>query len=76
MRFAVFDESKDGETRVALVPDAVKMLLKKQHSVSVQTGAGLAASIPDAQFAAAGAQIVPDAAQLATAADCLPKARR
>jgi NAD(P) transhydrogenase subunit alpha len=75
MRFAVFDESKDGETRVALVPDAVKMLLKKQHSVSVQSGAGLAASIPDAQFAAAGAQIVPGAAQLAAAADCLLRVR-
>jgi NAD(P) transhydrogenase subunit alpha len=75
MRFAVFDETKDGETRVALVPDAVKMLLKKQHTVSVQTGAGLAASIPDAQFVAAGAQIVPDAAQLAATADCLLRVR-
>ena len=65
MRFAVFDETTDGETRVALVPDAVKMLLKKQHAVSVQCGAGRAASIPDAQFAAAGAQMVADAAELA-----------
>src|ERR1039458_7689662 len=70
MRFAVFDETKDGETRVALVPDAVKMLLKKQHAVSVQTGAGRAASIPDAQFEAAGAQLVADPNQLAAAAAC------
>jgi NAD(P) transhydrogenase subunit alpha len=35
----------------------------------------LAASIPDAQFAAAGAQIAPDAAQLAAAADCLLRVR-
>ncbi|HXR07808.1 MAG TPA: Re/Si-specific NAD(P)(+) transhydrogenase subunit alpha [Candidatus Acidoferrum sp.] len=71
MRFAVFDETNDGETRVALVPDAVKMLLKKQHAVSVQSGAGRAASIPDAQFAAAGAQLAADPAQLARDADCL-----
>ncbi|MGD1086087.1 MAG: Re/Si-specific NAD(P)(+) transhydrogenase subunit alpha [Verrucomicrobiota bacterium] len=75
MRFAVFNETRDGETRVALVPEAVKMLLKKQHAVSVQSGAGLAASIPDAQFAAAGAQIAGDAAQLAAAADCLLRVR-
>jgi len=75
MRFAVFDETQDGETRVALVPDAVKMLLKKQHAVSVQSGAGRAASIPDAQFAAAGAQIAPDAGALAAAADCLLRVR-
>jgi NAD(P) transhydrogenase subunit alpha len=75
MRFAVFNENKDGETRVALVPEAVKMLLKKQHTVAVQSGAGLAASIPDAQFAAAGAQIAPDAAQLAASADCLLRVR-
>ena len=75
MRFAVFDETKDGETRVALVPDAVKMLLKKQHAVSVQTGAGRAASIPDAQFEAAGAQLVADPNQLAAAADCLVRVR-
>ena len=65
MRFAVFDETKDGETRVALVPDAVKMLLKKQHAVSVQSGAGRAASIPDAEFTAAGAQLCAEAGELA-----------
>ena len=75
MRFAVFDEARDGETRVALVPEAVKMLLKKQHSVSVQRGAGLAASIPDAQFEAAGAEIAADAAELLAAADCLLRVR-
>jgi NAD(P) transhydrogenase subunit alpha len=73
MRFGVFRELSPGETRVALVPDAVKALLKKKHAVSVECGAGLAASIPDAEFAAAGAQIVPDAAQLAASADCILK---
>ena len=57
MHFAVFKENFQGETRVALVPDSVKLLLKKKHSVSIQSGAGLAASIPDAEFEAAGARI-------------------
>ena len=61
MRFGVFKELSPGETRVALVPDAVKQLLKKKHSVSVESGAGLAASIPDSEFAAAGAEVVADA---------------
>jgi NAD(P) transhydrogenase subunit alpha len=71
MRFAVIDETKGGETRVALVPDAIKMLLKKQHTVSIQSGAGRAASIPDAEFVAAGAEILPDAAKAMAMADCI-----
>lgn len=71
MRFGVFKELSPGETRVALVPDAIKQLLKKKHSVSVESGAGLAASIPDAEFSSAGAQVVADAAQVAAEADCL-----
>ena len=73
MTFGVFKESSPGETRVALVPDAIKALVKKKHTVLVESGAGLAASIPDAEFAAAGAEIVPDAAQVAARADCLLK---
>ena len=76
MRFAVFDETKDGETRVALVPDAVKLLLKKQHSVSVaeRRGPGRVhsrrrSSRPPARRSSA------DAAQLAAAADCLLRVR-
>ena len=73
MRFGVFKELSPGETRVALVPDAVKQLLKKKHSVSVESGAGLAASIPDSEFAAAGAEVVADAAKLAGSVDCILK---
>ncbi len=75
MQFAVFKENISGETRVALVPDSVKSLLKKKHGVLIESGAGLAASIPDAEFEAAGAKIMPDASSLAAAADCLLKVR-
>jgi NAD(P) transhydrogenase subunit alpha len=75
MQFAVLKEDQQGETRVALVPDSVKMLLKLKHIVLVQAGAGAAASIPDAQFEAAGARIVADASQLMGMADCILKIR-
>ena len=71
MQFGVFKENIRGETRVALVPDSIRLLVKKKHAVLVQSGAGVAASIPDAEFQAAGARIVPDAAALAAEADCL-----
>ena len=71
MRFGILKELSPGETRVALVPDAIKLLLKKKHAVLVESGSGLAASIPDAEFVAAGAQVLPDAAQVVSGAECL-----
>ncbi|HEY3861609.1 MAG TPA: NAD(P) transhydrogenase subunit alpha [Verrucomicrobiae bacterium] len=75
MQFAVLNEDQQGETRVALVPDSIKLLLKQKHGVLVQSGAGEAASIPDAQFAAAGARVVADVDELMGRADCLVKIR-
>jgi NAD(P) transhydrogenase subunit alpha len=43
--------------------------------VLVETGAGVSASIPDAEFEAAGARIVGDAVELMAKADCLVKVR-
>ncbi len=73
MQFAVFKE--ETETRVAAVPDSVKLLLKNKHAVLIQSGAGLAASFPDAEFEAAGARIVPEAGELAAMADCILRVR-
>ena len=70
MLFAVFREQRNGETRVALTPDSVKALSKKKHTVIVESGAGLSASIPDSEYVAAGAQIATTPEQLA-AADCI-----
>jgi len=75
MQFAVLNEDARGETRVALVPDSIKLLLKQKHTVVVQSGAGVAAAIPDAQFEAAGARIAPNAAEAMGMADCLVKIR-
>jgi NAD(P) transhydrogenase subunit alpha len=62
MRLAVLKERRAGEARVAATPDTVKKLIGLGLSVAIEAGAGLSASISDDEFAAAGAQIEPDAA--------------
>ena len=68
---AVLKERRGGETRVAATPDSVKKLAAMGFTVAVETGAGLAASYPDADYAAAGAAIAPDAAAATAGADLL-----
>lgn len=48
----------DGEQRVALVPDVVKRLVKQGLEIWIESGAGVPASASDADYEAAGAQIV------------------
>jgi NAD(P) transhydrogenase subunit alpha len=62
MRLAVLRERRAGEARVAATPDTVKKLLALGLTVTIEAGAGLKAAISDEEFAAAGAEIVPDAA--------------
>ena len=50
-------ETAAGETRVALTPETAKKLRAQGHTVRVQSGAGVAASAPDAAYVAAGAEI-------------------
>ena len=45
------------ETRVAVTPETVKKLTAQGHQLRIQSGAGLAASVTDAAFTAAGAEI-------------------
>ena len=59
MRVAVPREIGAGERRVALVPDSVGRLVAAGFEVAVEQGAGAAAGFPDADFAAAGASILP-----------------
>ncbi len=54
---AVTRERRAGETRVAATPETVKKLIAAGAQVVVEAGAGAGASIPDAEFAAAGATV-------------------
>lgn len=58
MRIGIPAETRAGETRVAATPETVKKMLSAGHQVLVQQGAGERASIPDADFLVAGAQLV------------------
>ncbi len=57
MKIALFKESRTGETRVALTPDAVKALVSDGWDVVVQRGAGERAHFSDAVYEAVGASI-------------------
>jgi H+-translocating NAD(P) transhydrogenase subunit alpha len=58
MRIGIPAETRAGETRVAATPETVKKMLTTGHTVMVETGAGSGASIPDAEYLAAGASMV------------------
>ena len=57
VKLVVPSETKVGEKRVAVVPEAVAKLTKLGLKVSVQSNAGLAAMYSDAEYQKAGAKI-------------------
>jgi NAD(P) transhydrogenase subunit alpha len=74
VRIAVLKESAPGETRVAATPETVKKITALGHQVTLQSGAGAAASYPDDLYKTAGAEIAADGA--IGAADLVIKVRR
>ena len=74
MRIGIPAETRAGETRVAATPETVKKMLASGHQVMVQQGAGAGASIPDADYQAAGATLV-SAADLYAQAEIVLKVK-
>lgn len=74
-RIGVPREVFPGEKRVATVPEAVTKLIKLGFAVAVESGAGEAANISDADYEAVGASIVPDAPALWATSDIVFKVR-
>jgi alanine dehydrogenase len=62
MRVGVPREVKPGENRVALTPRGAEGLTDAGADVLVQAGAGEESGFPDAEYSAAGARVVPSAA--------------
>jgi alanine dehydrogenase len=75
MQVGVPREVKNREYRVALTPAGVTELVRAGHTVLVERGAGEGSSIPDADYLAAGARIVPTADDVWGAADLLLKVK-
>jgi NAD(P) transhydrogenase subunit alpha len=73
MKIAIPAETDTGEPRVAATPETVKKFASFGAEVAVEPGAGLKSGIPDADYTAAGASIVPGAA---SGADVVLKVRR
>ncbi|MDQ0033986.1 NAD(P) transhydrogenase subunit alpha [Variovorax boronicumulans] len=73
MLIGVPAETTAGETRVAVTPETVKKLVASGHIVRVQSGAGVAASVTDAAYQTAGAEITDQAGALS--ADMVLKVR-
>jgi NAD(P) transhydrogenase subunit alpha len=68
----ILKETAPAETRVALLPESLKSLLAQGISVSVESGAGLAAGASDQAYKDAGATLTADRASLLASADLLP----
>jgi NAD(P) transhydrogenase subunit alpha len=76
MHIGIPAEIRGGETRVAATPETVKKYTAKGvHKVSVQSGAGEGASIPDSAYQEAGATIVTDVAKLYAQSQIILKVR-
>jgi NAD(P) transhydrogenase subunit alpha len=73
MLIGIPTETTVGETRVAVTPETVKKLKAQGHSLRVQSGAGVAASVLDEAYVAAGAEITDAAGALG--ADMVLKVR-
>jgi len=64
MLIGVPRETAAGETRVAVTPETAKKLVAQGHGLRVESGAGVAASVTDAAYVAAGAEIADRAGAL------------
>ena len=57
MKVCVPREIKEGEKRVALVPDVISKLTKLGYQVEIESGAGLTSQASDSAYTAAGATV-------------------
>ncbi len=68
-------ERRPGETRVALTPEVARKLIALGATVRLEAGAGAGASLRDADYEAAGAQVLADRDAVVREADILLKVR-
>lgn len=75
MHVGVPTEVKNNENRVAITAAGVLELTARGHQVTVQAGAGTGSAISDEEYAAAGANVVADAATVWQEADLILKVK-
>ncbi len=75
MKIGCPKEIKPQEYRVGLTPNAAREAASHGHEVLIETGAGDGAGFSDADYQAAGARILPDAAGVFDAAEMIVKGK-
>src|SRR5246127_2454653 len=75
MRVGIPTEIKNHEYRVAITPAGVAELTRRDHDVVIQAGAGEGSAISDADFKAAGAEIISGAEPIWEQAELLLKVK-
>ena len=75
MLIGVPKEIKNHEYRVGMTPLSVREAVRHGHTVWVEVGAGLGIGVSDEDYRTAGAQIIPEAAQIFAAAEMIVKVK-
>jgi alanine dehydrogenase len=75
MKVGIPKEIKNHEYRVAITPAGVHELVRSGHEVFVEADAGVGSSLPDADFVAAGAVILPTADEIWQTGDLILKVK-
>ena len=75
MIIGVPKEIKNNENRVALTPAGTQELVKRGHTVHVQSTAGVGSGFSDEQYISAGAKLLPDAASVFAIAEMIMKVK-
>ncbi|MFI6151856.1 alanine dehydrogenase [Kitasatospora sp. NPDC051170] len=75
MKVGIPREVKNHEYRVAITPAGVHELVRNGHEVYIEDNAGVGSSIPNEEYVAAGASILPTADEVWATADLLLKVK-
>lgn len=75
MIIGVPKEIKNNENRVALTPAGTQELVKRGHTVYIETTAGLGSGFSDDQYVGAGAKILKTAAEVFSIAEMIMKVK-
>jgi alanine dehydrogenase len=75
MRIGTVEEIKNHEYRVGLTPESVRELAVQGHALFVEAGAGAGIGASDTDYEAAGATILPAAAELFERCDMIVKVK-
>ncbi len=75
MKIGCPTEIKPQEYRVGMTPEAAQEAIVRGHEVLIQSGAGLGSGFADADYAAAGCRILPDAASVFAEAEMIVKVK-